>query len=75
MFLVKDRHFGMDNFVFTHLDPRPEGYKGDVLEDVTPDYDMNAIHSWPAGHPAPNPYGRLLLDWMHILIEVAEEYM
>src|ERR1700733_5294485 len=55
MFLVKDRRLGMDDFVFMQTDPRAEGYKGDVSEDVTLDYDMNAIHLWPYGQPRPNP--------------------
>lgn len=55
MFLVKDRRLGMNNYVFTHMAPRTEGYRGDVIEGVTLDYDMNAIHHWPDGLPAPNP--------------------
>lgn len=55
MFLIKDRRLGMDNYVFLHSDPRTEGYQGDVIEDVTLDYDMNAIHLWPDGQPGPNP--------------------
>jgi hypothetical protein len=55
MFLVKDRRLGMDNYVFTRTDPRTEGYKGVVIEGVTLDYDMNAIHLWPDGQPRPNP--------------------
>jgi hypothetical protein len=55
MFLIKDRRLGMDNYVFTHTDPRADGYKDDVTEDVTLDYDMNAIHRWPDGQPRPNP--------------------
>ena len=55
MFLVKDRRLGMDNYVFTRTDPRTEGYKGDVIEGVTLDYNMNAIHLWPDGQPRPKP--------------------
>jgi len=55
MFLVKDRRLGMDNYVFTQMDPRTEGYKGDVTESVTLDYDMNTIHEWPDGQHRPNP--------------------
>jgi hypothetical protein len=55
MFLVKDRRLGMDTYVFTQTDPRTERRKGDVIEDVTLDYDMNAIHSWPYGQPRPDP--------------------
>lgn len=55
MYLVKDRRFGINNYVFTHTDPRADGYKGEVIEDVTLDYDMNMIHRWPDGQPPPNP--------------------
>lgn len=55
MFLVIDRRLGMDNYVFTRTDPRSEGYRGDVIEGVTLDYDMNATHLWPDGQPRPNP--------------------
>jgi hypothetical protein len=55
MYLIKDRRLGMDKYVFTHSDPRTEGYKGDVLEGVTLDYDMNAIHLWPDGQRCPSP--------------------
>ena len=55
MFLIKDRRLGMDNYVFTQMDPRTEGYKGDVSEGVALDYDMNAIHRWPDGEPRPDP--------------------
>ncbi len=55
MFLVKDRRLGLDNYVFTHTDPRTEGYKGDVIEGVTLDYDWNAIVPWADGQPRPNP--------------------
>lgn len=54
MFLVKDRRLGMDRYVFTHTDPRTEGYKGDVIEGVDLEYAMN-IHHWPDGHPRPDP--------------------
>ncbi len=55
MFLVKDRRLGMDNYVFTQTDPRTEGFKGEVAEGVTLDFDMNAIHYWPNGQRRPNP--------------------
>jgi hypothetical protein len=55
MFLVKDRRFGTDKYVFTHTDPRTDGFKGDVIEDVTLNYDMDAISRWPEGQPRPNP--------------------
>lgn len=44
MFLIRDRRYGKDHFVFTHMNPRTEGYQGDVAEDIQLDYDMNAIH-------------------------------
>jgi hypothetical protein len=55
MYLIKDRRYGKDHFVFTHIDPRTEGYQGDVAEDIQLDYDMNAVHHWPRGDPRPNP--------------------
>ena len=55
MFLAIDRRLGMDNYVFTQTDPRTEGYEGDVIDGVSLDYDMNAIHHWPDGQPHPNP--------------------
>jgi hypothetical protein len=55
MFLVKDRRFGMDNYVFTRTDPRSEGFKGEVIEGTTLEFDMNAIFLWPDGEPQPNP--------------------
>lgn len=55
MFLIKDRRVGMDYYVFTQLDPRTNGYRGAVIENVSLDYDMNAIHRWPDGEPRPAP--------------------
>ena len=55
MFLTKDRRMGMDYYVFTQLDPRTEGYRGVVSENVSLDYDMNAIHQWPHGEARPAP--------------------
>ena len=60
MFLVKDRRLGMDHYVFTHIDPRTDGYPGDVIDGVTLDYDMNAVHRWPNGQPRPQPQYALL---------------
>lgn len=55
MFLIKDRRLGMDNYVFTQTDPRAEGYRGDVVENVALEYDMNDIHSWSDGETRPEP--------------------
>lgn len=55
MFLIHDRRLAMDNYVFTQTDPRTDGYKGEVIEGVTLDYDMNAIHHWPDGERRPDP--------------------
>ena len=55
MFLVKDRRLGMDQYIFTQTDPRSDGYQGELVEEVTLEYDMNAIHIWPAGQPRPEP--------------------
>lgn len=55
MFLVKDRRFGMDNFLFIQLDPRQDGYTGEVIEDAKLDYDMPDVRRWPDGEPHPDP--------------------
>ena len=55
MFLVKYRRLGMDKYVFTQVDPRSEGYKGDVIEDVTLKYNEEKIHLWLDGEPCPDP--------------------
>jgi hypothetical protein len=53
VFLVKDNRHGTTYLVFTWEDPRKAGYKGEVLEGVTLDYDMEAVHSWPDGEARP----------------------
>ena len=53
VFLVEDKRHGMTNLVFTSEDPRKAGYKGNVIDGVILDYDMEAVHSWPDGHDAP----------------------
>src|SRR5947209_4865284 len=53
MFLVVDKRHGATYLIFTWEDPRNGGYKGDVLEGVTLDYDMEAVHSWPDGEDSP----------------------
>jgi hypothetical protein len=53
VFLVEDKRHGMTNLVFTWEDPRRVGYKGNVVEGVSLDYDMEAVHSWPDGHASP----------------------
>jgi len=53
VFLVEDKP--MANLVFTWEDPRKAGYTGYVVDGVTLDYDMEAVHNWPDGHPAPEP--------------------
>ncbi|MGO8751710.1 MAG: hypothetical protein ACLQNE_37690 [Thermoguttaceae bacterium] len=53
MFLVEDKP--MTNLVFTLKDPRKAGYTGYVIEGVTLDYDVEAVHDWPVGDPAPEP--------------------
>jgi hypothetical protein len=54
-YLVKDRRLGMENYVFTQADPRHDGYKGEVIEGVTLDYNMNEIHFWQEGQSRPEP--------------------
>jgi hypothetical protein len=53
VFLVKDEFLGATHLVFTWQDPRKNGYVGDVVADVSLDYDMEAVHEWPEGAAAP----------------------
>jgi hypothetical protein len=53
VFLVKDHCHGANFLVFTAEDPRKDGYKGDVEEDVRLDYDVEAVHRWPEGKARP----------------------
>jgi len=39
--------------VYTWEDPRKAGYEGRVVADVTLDYDIEAVHSWPDGTDPP----------------------
>ncbi|MBY0455930.1 MAG: hypothetical protein K2V38_01185 [Gemmataceae bacterium] len=55
MYLVRLRRLGVDDFVFTHTDPREEGYSGDVEDGVGLDFDMNEVARWPDGTPRPQP--------------------
>lgn len=52
MFLVQHQRAGASYLVFTHDDPRDDGFSGAVLEGVSLDYDMN-VHSWPDGQERP----------------------
>jgi hypothetical protein len=61
MFLVEDKRHGTTYLVFTWEDPRKGGYKGNVIENVTLDYEMERVHRWPHGSDAPKPcVGRAL---------------
>ena len=54
MFLIDETRHGSTNLVFVYEDPRKVGYsEGHVIENVTLDYDMEAVHSWPDGARAP----------------------
>ena len=53
MFLLQDNRHGVINLVFTWEDPRKSGYKGDFVEDVSLDYDMEMVHRWLDGEPRP----------------------
>ena len=55
MFLVKDNAYGTTYLVFTHKNPRKNGFRGVVEEDVELDYDVEAVHRWPEGATAPVP--------------------
>lgn len=53
MYLVKDSRHGATYLVFTWRDPREDGYKGDVLEGVSLDFDELALSLWPDGAARP----------------------
>jgi hypothetical protein len=53
VFLVEDKRHGTTYLVFTWVDPRKQGYKGNVEDGVSLDYDMEAVHRWPDGEAAP----------------------
>jgi hypothetical protein len=53
MFLIEDRRHGATYLVFTWEDPRNSGFRGDVIEGVTLEYDMEAVHRWDDGQPRP----------------------
>jgi hypothetical protein len=66
VFLVEDKRNGVTNLVFTWGDPRTVGYHGNVLEGVTLDYDMDAVHRAPDGAAMPEPcVGRAPNDSKH----------
>ncbi|MGA2065104.1 MAG: hypothetical protein ABSG86_09050 [Thermoguttaceae bacterium] len=54
MFLVKDEVPGATYLVFTWEDPRRDGYRGEVVDDVSLDYDVEVVHRWPDGGPQPD---------------------
>jgi hypothetical protein len=53
MFLVQDKIGDAIYLVFTWGDPRRAGYTGHVIDDVSLDYDMEAVHRWPNGEAQP----------------------
>jgi hypothetical protein len=53
VYLVEDERHGAHYYLFTVEDPRKAGYRGNVIEGVTLDYDMEAVHSWPDGQSRP----------------------
>ncbi len=54
MFLAKDRRFGVEQYVFTQIDPRKDGFEGEVTDGVELDYESGDIYSWPDGEDRPN---------------------
>lgn len=46
---IREGSIPLENHVFLLKDPRKLGYRGDVQEGVTLDYDMQHVHSWPSG--------------------------
>jgi hypothetical protein len=55
MYLVVDQRPGLRNFIFTHINPRLDGFKGEVIDDVSLDYDVLSISLWKDGWPHPDP--------------------
>ncbi len=55
LFLVKDVRHGTTHLIFTWEDPRKDGCKSPIVEGVTLDYDMVAVHRWPDGEARPKP--------------------
>jgi hypothetical protein len=54
MYLVEDRRNSTTHLVFTWDDPRKAGYQAEVIEGVTLDYDVEAVHCWPDGQERPD---------------------
>lgn len=52
MFLAKRQRFGATTHVFFEEDPRLQGFKGEVLEDVSLEEEED-VSSWPLGHDMP----------------------
>jgi hypothetical protein len=53
MFLVKDDRFQPPNLVFVERDPRDDGYTGEIVDDVSLDYDELKVHRWDDGQRRP----------------------
>jgi hypothetical protein len=54
VFLVEEKRHGATHLVFTWENPRKAGYQGAVVENVTLDYDMDSVHTWPDGQTRPD---------------------
>ena len=55
-FVVKDRLYGRDEFVFSVANPRDDGYTAPLFDDQAElVYDMSRVHRWPQGTPRPSP--------------------
>jgi hypothetical protein len=66
VYLVEDKRNGVTNLVFTWGDPRRAGYQGNVIDGVTLDYDMEAVHTFPDGAARPEAcVGRAADDSKH----------
>jgi len=55
MFLVKDDRFQPPNLVFVDQDPRGDGYTGEIVDDVSLDYDELEVHRSDDGQRSPEP--------------------
>jgi hypothetical protein len=54
MFLATDQRLGAPYLVFTVIDPRADGYKGELVENVSLDYDELKVHHWGDGERSPD---------------------
>lgn len=55
MYLTKHLRAGKVVLVFTAVDPRNDGFVGDIEDSVSLEFDMNQIFQWEDGEVRPCP--------------------